>query len=95
MYTNALSDEAKSFLSDQAEILKTGEVPCTLITYGPHTSYNGKVIDVAEGGLIFLETDTGRQVMTPWENVEKFVTIPVLTQAVEPTRVASRAAGNK
>jgi hypothetical protein len=77
----SLSDQAVTFLKNQAQVLETEDQLCQLITRGPHTSYYGRIVSVEEGGLVFNEDSTSQQVITPWENVEKFITIPTNTQA--------------
>ena len=70
------SNEAKQFLIEQANNLSENDQYCTLVTFGPHTSYNGSIEEVADGGIVFNELGTGRVVMTPWESVEKLIALP-------------------
>lgn len=71
-----LSDEGRKFLREQANELVQNNQYCTLVTYGPNTSYNGLIDSVEDGGIVFAEAGTGRTISAPWETVEKLIGLP-------------------
>lgn len=71
-----LSEEARRFLIEQARQLKQTNQPCTLETTSAHSVFTGRVLDVYDGGLVFLQSDTNYHICVPWESVAELIGIP-------------------